>query len=169
MLTKIKLYLFGALLFGSIAFLFKFHFNAVEDAKQATANKLNIYYSVAIRNTLQRKIEIERNLNTRQEKINAEKDRKIADLARDVRNLNNRVQQFAKSSSAGESNLRPGSADGAVAGIAKTSAGEVGIIYQENADFLAREASRADEVVIALEACYRSYDSVREELKPKAK
>jgi hypothetical protein len=35
------------------------------------------------------------------------------------------------------------------------------ILYAEDAEFLIREASRADEIRTALDACYKQYDAVR--------
>lgn len=34
-------------------------------------------------------------------------------------------------------------------------------LYAEDAEFLIREAARADEIRIALEACYKQYDSIK--------
>jgi len=34
-------------------------------------------------------------------------------------------------------------------------------LYAEDAEFLVREASRADEIRVALQACYRQYDSLK--------
>lgn len=54
---------------------------------------------------------------------------------------------------------RPSRTEGSVTGIGKASTGAE--LSREDADFLVREAARADEVVAERNACYAVYESAR--------
>lgn len=90
------------------------------------------------------------------DKIRKEKDAQIA-------SLNTRLGTALSSLS--ERPQRPSSASqGAPASC--IGAGATGAqLSREDAEFLVREAARADKLMTALDQCYRQYDSVRQSLK----
>ncbi len=90
------------------------------------------------------------------DKIRKEKDAKIA-------SLNTRLGT-ALSSLSERPQRPPSTPEGAPASC--IGAGATGAqLSREDAEFLVREAARADKLITALEQCYRQYDSVRQSLK----
>ena len=60
------------------------------------------------------------------------------------------------------SELRKRSSRSQSATVGQTSTGTTGAtLFAEDAEFLIREATRADKIRIALEACYKQYDSIK--------
>jgi hypothetical protein len=60
------------------------------------------------------------------------------------------------------SELRKRSSRSQAATVGQNSTGTTGAtLFAEDAEFLIREATRADKIRIALEACYKQYDSIK--------
>ena len=60
------------------------------------------------------------------------------------------------------SELRKRSSRSQAATVGQTSPGTIGAtLFAEDAEFLIREATRADKIRIALESCYKQYDSIK--------
>jgi hypothetical protein len=79
------------------------------------------------------------------DKIRKEKDAQI-------KNINTQLVDAV-----GELRQRPGRATEANAGSNCNGAS----LFAEDAEFLVREAARADEIRVGLEACYKQYDSLK--------
>lgn len=128
----------------------------VKKAVAETKEQMSAEYSKKLLEASELAREREQVMVSSADKIRKEKDAQIA-------SLNTRLGTALSSLS--ERPQRPSSASqGAPASC--IGAGATGAqLSREDAEFLVREAARADKLRSALDQCYRQYDSVRQSLK----
>jgi len=125
-----------------------FHLNAVESAKQSVRSE----YVLKMKEQENKQLELQGAIVLEALKIEQEKNEQIT-------RLNARTNEFLSSLSKRTS--RP--SEGALVTTTNTPCtGEV--LYREDGEFLAREASRADRVVAERDYYYQQYEQARKQI-----
>lgn len=156
---QVKMVLLGALLV-LLGITYGVHryivYKAVKEAVEATQASMQAEYTKKLLAASEAAREREQVMITSAEKIRKEKDAKIASLNSRVGTLSSELRQRPQ--------RPPSTSEGSPAtGSGKGATGSE--LYREDSIFLLGEASRADRLRLALEQCYKQYDSVRESLK----
>jgi hypothetical protein len=156
---QVKMVLLGILL-TVLASLYGAHryivYKAVKQAVEETQATMQAEYTKGLLAASEAAREREQVMITSAEKIRKEKDAQIVLLNTRVGNLLSELRQ------------RPQRPPSTPEGSPATSVGKGATgaeLYREDAILLAGEAARADRLRLALEQCYRQYDSVRESLR----
>ncbi len=155
-----KYALVAALVLGPIAGGVYWHTStvnkAVSTAVSAETTRVEGIWDKKLLKANEARRTLESDLRKDKDKGQEDDKKKIANLNATVTSLNARLSGFASKGSSNSSDSGDRSAS-----VGETTEGETRILYRETIEDLAAEARRADEVVIALEGCYRDYDTVR--------
>jgi hypothetical protein len=94
----------------------------------------------------------EKTIRDKEHQYQSDADKIRKDKDAQIRNINNQLVDAVS-----ELRKRPSRATEASSGQSCNGSS----LYAEDAEFLVREAARADEIRVALEACYKQYDSLK--------
>ena len=94
----------------------------------------------------------EKVIRDKEHQYQADADKIRKDKDAQIQNINNQLVNAIS-----ELRKRPGRTEQASNGQSCNGAG----LYAEDAEFLVREAARADQIRVALQACYNQYESIK--------
>lgn len=166
MIPKIPLWIKATVILFLVTTLVTFSLNwynkQIEIAREGAADSVRNEWNEKLVKSEKRFRQIENDLRKQKEKSDETSKKQISDLSNRVRTLTASLSDFAskpKDSTSG--------ANRAVAEVGRTPEGETRILYREAIGNLIAEAQRADEVSIALQGCYRDYNTARDKLEAK--
>ena len=150
-----KLYLSLAIIFSALFYFW--HDSKVHQMKEGFAIELKVKLDEQKQELTQKAKEVSKEIKNEITSIDSTKQNKIKDINKSSAGILNGLQQ--RPSRANQSDY---SRDSCNAESPKASTGRE--LSREDAEFLAREATRADQLRLELDSCYKQYDLVKESI-----
>ena len=150
-----KLYLSLAIIFSALFYFW--HDSKVHQMKEGFAIELQVKLEKQKQELTLKAKEVSKEIKNEIASIDSTKQNKIKDINKYSAGILNGLQQRPS-----RTNESSNSRDSCNAENAKGSTGIT--LFQEDAEFLTREAARGDLIRIELESCYQQYDAVKSKL-----
>lgn len=151
MLRTNKIWAFLAILGCLVAFHYIDRQSAISKAEKATESRLNASYQVKLNEAVKKARDVEDVLRKDSEQLKESKDAKIKQINDDLNVALSELRKRPKRPSPTDNTIHP----------EDTSSCTAGGLYQEDAEFLTREAARADSILLERDYYYSEYESVR--------